>query len=272
MSGVAGLVVSEARGRGASRSRRTRSCSWCAPRPTTSTSRRPNAVDPANDFLTGATVRYPSTRRAGTRPTATAGSTPTSSSRRCATRGSRPRPTSRARAGSRCSRRTAPSTCAATSPRPRRRVLVPRRVGRRAAAAGASRRRHVARGRRQAAPHRRRPTAPRHAGPRVGRRRARRRVGPARRSARPVAPTRRSSACGSASSSPPRAAPTDGLVGESQKQVFVHDDPDLVAGYAARRPGRGHVEPGVRRPRARRRPRRWCSPPTTVASTCCAPT
>ena len=58
----------------------------------------PNAVDPANNFGTpnGSpildTVRYPSPPRAGTPPSATAGSTPTRCSRPCATGASRPRP------------------------------------------------------------------------------------------------------------------------------------------------------------------------------------
>lgn len=35
----------------------------------------------------------------------------------------------------------------------------------------------------------------------------------------------------------------DGLTGEMQKQVFVHDDPDLVPGYPARVPGVGAASP-----------------------------
>lgn len=37
--------------------------------------------------------------------------------------------------------------------------------------------------------------------------------------------------------------PGDGLTGEMQKQVFVHDDPDLVEGFPARIPGAGTASP-----------------------------
>lgn len=37
----------------------------------------------------------------------------------------------------------------------------------------------------------------------------------------------------------------DGLTGEAQKQVFVHDDPDLVGGFPARIPGVGTASPSI---------------------------
>ncbi len=37
--------------------------------------------------------------------------------------------------------------------------------------------------------------------------------------------------------------PTDGLTGEMQKEVFVHDDPDLLPGFPARIPGVGTASP-----------------------------
>ncbi len=59
----------------------------------------------------------------------------------------------------------------------------------------------------------------------------------------------------------------DGLQGEMQKQVFVHDDPDLVGWRADEDPGREHVEPALRRPRSTTVTRNCCSPRATARST-----
>ena len=59
----------------------------------------------------------------------------------------------------------------------------------------------------------------------------------------------------------------DGLTGEMQKQVFVHDDPDLVGRLAREDPGRQHVEPALRRPRCATAATRCSWPPTTARST-----
>ena len=67
---------------------------------------------------------------------------------------------------------------------------------------------------------------------------------------RPVGPTRSASPCGSASSSPRTAATATACTGEQQKQVFVHDDPELVPGLsrtACR--AASTASPVVRRPR-----------------------
>ena len=233
----------------------------------------PNAVDPANDFLTGVDGALPDPpglgRHLRLRPAQRLRAAEGGARREDPARG-RPHEPALVLAAA---RRTAPSTCAGTWPRRRAGVLATASSG--PPACSRRRTRPPTPGTSSAAKqhlHRRDRRAPRDARPRVGRRRA----AAARRARRPIpppaAPTRRSSACASASSSPPRAAPTDGLVGESQKQVFVHDDPDLVAGMPARRSR-------ARARRARSSPtscpaaaRRWCSPPTTGASTCCAPT
>ena len=80
-----------------------------------------------------------------------------------------------------------------------------------------------------------------HARPRPDRRGAARRW--PRRTGRPghrAGPTRSASASACASSSPPTAAPATACRASSQKQVFVHDDPDLVAGYPRRIDGASH--------------------------------
>ena len=197
MSGVTGLLVSEARAKGLTLSTNEILQLVRANADDVDFS-TPNAVDPANDFLTGSTVRYP------TRPgwDATDGYGRLNAYELLkAVRDAK-----------------IPPEADLTSPRwfsllPGARHRRPARTRRGAARAGYSYRVEwatgvqppaypgtdvVARGRREAAPHPRHRRAPRDARPRVGRGRARWRDRAADRSRPPAAATRRSSASASA--------------------------------------------------------------------------
>ncbi len=85
----------------------------------------------------------------------------------------------------------------------------------------------------------------RDARPRAGGRRAARRRRRALRSTRPTrtGPPRSASRFGCGSWSPRTAGASDGLSGEMQKQVFVHDDPDLAPGFPKTIPGSSSSSP-----------------------------
>ena len=181
MSGVTGLVVSEARAKGLTLTTNEIMQLVRANADDVDFS-TPNAVDPANDFLTGSTVRYPT--RPGWDATDGYGRLNAYELLKAVRDAEDP-----ARGGSHQPAlvRAAARPRHRRPPRPRRRsprrcVLVPGRVGRRRPAAGVPRHRRVARGRREGAPHEADRRPPRHPRPRVGRGRARGHDRAARRS------------------------------------------------------------------------------------------